>query len=224
MKFKKIDIYGDSILRGVMYDKDSGTYKLRDGYKLECFKEKGIEVRNNSRIGATIEKGKDAAQRKLETCDSSTLVIFEYGGNDCDFDWEKVSSAPEEEHSPHVEPERFTQIYRSTIEFAKNKGATVALTSVVPVDSTKYMKWITKNRSYENILKWLGDESMLFRWQEYYSHLVEGIARDMNCQLIDLRRDFLLSHAFPSLLCDDGIHPTEKGHKMIEDTLCSFIL
>ena len=223
MKFKKIDIYGDSILRGVMYDEESASYKLRNGYKLECFSNRGIEVRNNSRIGATIEKGRDALERKLQDCDSSTLVILEYGGNDCDFEWKNVSEAPFAEHTPHIEPQRFIDTYKQVATAAKRKGATVAITSLVPIDSAKYMKWISRNLSYDNILNWLGDESMLFRWQEYYSHLVEGIARELKCEFIDLRREFLLSHKFQKLLCADGIHPTQAGHELIEKTLCKFV-
>ncbi|MBE6563217.1 MAG: SGNH/GDSL hydrolase family protein [Ruminococcaceae bacterium] len=223
MNFKKIDIYGDSILRGVMYDEESASYKLRDGYKLECFSSRGIEIRNNSRIGATIEKGKDALERKLQDCDSSTLVILEYGGNDCDYEWKNVSDAPLAEHTPHIEPQKFIDTYKQAIATAMKKGATVAITSLVPIDSGKYMKWISRNLSYDNILNWLGDESMLFRWQEYYSHLVESIARELKCEFIDLRREFLLSHSFPKLLCADGIHPTQAGHELIEKALCRFV-
>lgn len=223
MNFKKVDIYGDSILRGVMYDEDSCSYKLRDGYKLECLSEKGIEVRNNCRIGATIEKGKDALEKKLSECDKSTLVILEFGGNDCDYEWKSISEAPSAEHLPHLEPEKFIATYSEAIKTAKERGATVALASLVPVDCKKYMKWISRNLSYDNILGWLGDESMLFRWQEYYNHLVENLAREFGCEFIDLRREFLLSHAFPKLLCADGIHPTQAGHEIIEKTICSFI-
>ena len=35
----------------------------------------------------------------------------------------------------------------------------------------------------------------------------------------DLREEFLYTHAFKSLICDDGIHPTAEGHRMIEDIL-----
>lgn len=223
MSFKKIDIYGDSVLRGVMYDEKTNTYKLREGYGFEHLREKGIEVRNNSRIGATIEKGKSALERKLENCDRSTLVILEFGGNDCDYEWKNISEAPAENHLPHIEPEKFIATYSEAVKSALKKGATVAMTSLVPIDCRKYMNWISRNLSYENILGWLGDESMLFRWQEYYSHLVENLARELGCEFIDLRRDFLLRHDFPNLLCADGIHPTQTGHELIEKTLVKFV-
>lgn len=223
MSYKKIDIYGDSVLRGVMYDETTNSYKLREGYGFEQLREKGIEVRNNSRIGATIEKGKSALERKLEDCDRSTLVIFEFGGNDCDYEWKKVSEDPAATHLPHIEPEKFVATYSEAVKSALKKGAAVAITSLVPIDCKKYMSWISRNLNYENILGWLGDESMLFRWQEYYSHLVENLARELGCEFIDLRREFLLRHDFPRLLCADGIHPTQTGHELIEKTLVSFL-
>lgn len=223
MKFKKIDIYGDSVLRGVIYDEPSNSYKLREGYKLDAFTSQGIEVRNNSRFGATVEKGVGFIEKKLSDCDESTLVLLEYGGNDCDYDWKSVSEAPEGTHSPNSTPEKFVETYKKAVAAAKKKGATVAITSLVPLDSSKYMRWISKNLSYERILSWLGDESMLFRWQEYYSHLVENLARELGCLFIDLRSGFLLSHNYQNLLCADGIHPTQTGHELIEKTLLSYV-
>ncbi len=223
MNIKKLEIFGDSVLRGVMYDETLQTYRLRDGYALDTIASEGITVKNNSRMGATVGKSVGLVEKKLSECNSDTLVIFEYGGNDCDYDWKDISESPRKEHSPHTSPEMFVNTYREMILSAKKKGATVALTSLVPIDCSKYMKWICRNLSYENILSWLGDESMLFRWQEYYSHLVENLARELECCFIDLRRGFLLSHEYDRLLCADGIHPTQKGHEMIEKTIANFV-
>ena len=55
------------------------------------------------------------------------------------------------------------------------------------------------------------------------SHLVENLARELECCFIDLRRGFLLSHEYDRLLCADGIHPTQKGHEMIEKTIANFV-
>lgn len=224
MKFEKIEIFGDSVLRGVMYDEVLGSYRLRDGHTLEKLSGSGAKVTNNSRMGATVDRGLALVEKKLENCAEGTLVIFEYGGNDCDHNWEEVSASPEGDHFPHKSPLDFKEAYRNLILKAKSKGAYVATTSLVPIDCAKYMKWISKNLSYDNILKWLGDESMLFRWQEYYSHIVENLARELGCLFIDLRSEFLLSHEYPSLLGADGIHPTQKGHEMIERTLEGFVL
>ena len=52
---------------------------------------------------------------------------------------------------------------------------------------------------------------------------MEGLAKSLSCPLIDVRRDFLLSHQFGSLLCDDGIHPTPAGHDLIAGHITSYM-
>ena len=88
------------------------------------------------------------------------------------------------------------------------------LTSLVPIDATKYMNFISRGLSYDNILSWLGDVNMLYRWHEGYNRAVEQLADVCSLPLFDLRGEFLYTHAFKSLICDDGIHPTAEGHRM----------
>ena len=49
--------------------------------------------------------------------------------------------------------------------------------------------------------------------------VVERVASESGCPLIDIRSPFLLSHDYRSLISDDGIHPSEKGHRLIRETL-----
>ena len=89
----------------------------------------------------------------------------------------------------------------------------------VPLDAEKYMQWISRGLSYDRILGWLGDSSMLYRWHEFYSRTTEKLAEALSCPLIDLRMPFLMSHRYRDLLSADGIHPTEEGHRLIEETV-----
>lgn len=79
------------------------------------------------------------------------------------------------------------------------------------------MRWISRAGSRESILSWLGDTSMLSRWQESYNTAVERLAVLTGTPILDLRRDFLLSHEYKSLMSYDGIHPTDRGHDLIEE-------
>lgn len=210
----KIDIFGDSVLKGVIYDEQAQKYMLYEN-RLTTVEKDGNIVKNNSHMGATVEKGYAMLSRRMD----SDVVILSYGGNDCNFDWSKVSQAPDEKHLPNTPPERFVKIYRDIIELARLRGATVYMTNLVPLDAEKFMAWISKDLSYENILQWLGDVNILYRWQESYNRLVEKLASDMGCGLIDIRSPFLCRHDFSSLFCKDGIHPTPKGHDIIREAL-----
>lgn len=212
---KKLIIYGDSILRGVTFSEERRRHILVGDSELSMVSELGCEVKNRSRMGATITRGLDMIDSTIEECKEGDVVLFEYGGNDCDYEWGEISDNPEGSYIPHTPEDKFTKEYAIAIEKIRERGATPILSTLVPVDAERYIKWITRNNSYENIMKWLGDTSMLYRWQERYNRLVESIARCFGCQILDLREKFLLSHNYKSLISADGIHPSEEGHMLI---------
>ena len=219
----RIIIFGDSVLKGVMYNDDGvrGRYKLYGGALEARMAERGIELTRCCHMGSTIDAGLERMKRALDRGMSfeGTTVMLEFGGNDCAYDWREVSEHPEEKHKPKIEMGRFCALYREAISLARSAGGNVMLTSLVPIDATKYMNLISRGLSYDNILSWLGDVNMLYRWHEGYNRAVEQLADDCSLPLLDLREEFLYTHAFKSLICDDGIHPTAEGHRMIEDIL-----
>ncbi len=221
----RIIIFGDSVLKGVMYTDDGGRgkYKLYSGSLEQRMSERGIELTRCCHMGSTIETGLERMKRALAkgmSFDGAT-VMLEFGGNDCAYDWREVSERPEEAHKPKIDIGHFCELYRNAISLAQSAGAEVILSSLVPIDTTKYMNFISRGLSYENILSWLGDVNMLYRWHEGYNRAVEQLADDCSLPLFDLREEFLYTHAFKSLICADGIHPTAEGHRMIEDILVS---
>ncbi len=219
---KQILIFGDSVMRGVYYSEEAGRHKLYKD-RFAKLKDSGYEVTNCSIMGATVKTGEDIIKKRLTTRVSDTTVIFEYGGNDCDYRWNEISEAPKEEHLPNTPISSYVPVYKKLIAYAREAGAKVCVCNLVPLDSEKYMNWISRNLSYDNILSWLGDSSTLYRWQEYYSHTAEKIAAETECPIIDIRRPFLISHNYGELLSDDGIHPSIKGHALIDELITETI-
>lgn len=215
---KRILIFGDSIMRGVYYSEEAGRHKLF-GERLANLRENGYEIKNCSIMGATIDTGRELISKRLTDPAENTTVIFEYGGNDCDFKWGEISANPAGEFSPNTPYEKFVSTYGECIDYARNLGAKVHVCNLVPLDSDRYMKWISRNLNHDNIISWLGDTSMLYRWQEYYNRTAEMIAQKFSCSLIDIRSPFLLSHNYSNLLSADGIHPTIEGHRVIDRLL-----
>lgn len=211
---KKVKIYGDSILKGVMYNDELKRYKLF-GYRYETLKANGIEVENNCKMGATIDEGLEIMKSTLTDCDEDTLVILEYGGNDCNFNWAAVAENPNGEFEPNTPKDKFTDTYLKLVEYARGKGARVAICTLVPIDSTRFMNWVSRGLNYDNILHWLGDIERISRWQEGYSKLSEKVAQITNCAILDLRSVF--SGSMGSLLGIDGMHPSPEGHTIILD-------
>ena len=218
---KKIKIYGDSILKGVMYSDELKRYKLF-GYRYEKLLENGYEVENCCKMGATIEEGLRIMQDTLGECDEDTVVILEYGGNDCNYDWASVAENPNGDFLPNTPEDKFKDTYLKLIEYARSKGAQVAICTLVPIDSQRFMNWVTRGISYENVLKWLGDVGRISRWQEHYSRLSEQVAKLANCRLLDLRSVF--KGEMGSLLGIDGMHPSAEGHSIIREVFQQKIL
>lgn len=204
---KKVKIFGDSVLQGVYYD---GRYhKTKDKINPE-----NIELDNYSRMGNTIVDGIDNIKRHLDECDKDTYAILEYGGNDCNYNWKDISDDPDKKHYCAVEPKEYQSKLLSAINMIKETGAKVIIASPIPISAEKFMNFISKNLSYDNILKWLGTIQTLYNWQEYYAKLTEKIAIASNSIIMPMR-DIFLQKNYEDLLCIDGIHPTIEGHEKI---------
>ncbi len=220
---KKIKIYGDSILKGVTFNEELNRYKLC-GYKFNELAENGIEVENNCKMGATIEEGFKIMQDTLGECDKDTVVILEYGGNDCNYNWSAVADNPNGDFLPNTPAERFQRVYLDMVNYARSKGAVVAICNLVPIDSQRFMNWVSRGLNFDNILNWLGDINRIARWQEYYSHIAEKVAMIAKCPILDLRSSFLSHCSMPKMIGIDGIHPSPEGHSLIKEELQKNIL
>lgn len=220
---KKIKIYGDSILKGVMFNEELNRYKLF-GYRFEELKDNGIEVENNCRMGATINQGFEIMKDTLEDCDKDTVVVLEYGGNDCNYNWAEVSDNPQGEFLPNTPEDTFQKTYLEMVDYARSKGATVAICNLVPIDSERFINWVSRGLNYNNIMHWMGDINRISRWQEYYSHLAEKVANIAKCPILDLRSSFLTRRTIQDMIGIDGIHPSSLGHSLIKEIFQKNIL
>lgn len=218
----KIEIFGDSILKGVMWSGEQNKYKLCRYNKFENLKERNIEVRNNSKMGATADKIVEIINARLPENSNGNTVILEFGGNDCDFIWKDISENPCGNFLPHTPLEKFVPLFHKAVSEVKKRGGIPVICTLAPIDAEKYLDFISRGLNRENILRWLGDTSMLYRYQELYSRTAEEEANKLGCRIIDLRSAFLKSQNFKNLICDDGIHPTEAGHKIICDKISEF--
>lgn len=224
MKKVNIEVYGDSILKGVLLDKTTLRYSTIKNSVIDYLSSKmPFCIKNNARFGYTIKKGYSQLERDLEKGLNCDAVVLEYGGNDCDFDWKIISDNPDIKCDPKTKLDEFENTYIDMINKLKAKSITPILTSLPPINAEKYIDWICRGGlNKDNIIRWLGDVQMIYRFQELYSRTIESIARKTGSLYIDLRAAFLDKHNFSDLICEDGIHPNEEGHKLIANTFYSF--
>ena len=90
------------------------------------------------------------------------------------------------------------------------------LVTPLPLMSNRYYHWVSKGRDADRILKYLrNDPESISRWQERYAIAIRNTAIECSCHLADLRAWMLEELDYPSLICEDGIHPNEAGHEII---------
>lgn len=203
---KQLMIFGDSVLRGVVFDEETGKYRL-------CKDRLQVQARNFCRMGATSRSGVDTVRKMLDVCDENTVALIEYGGNDCNYDWTRISADPKLELPCTVLPEEYESNLNTMVQALSAKGTRVVLSSLFPLEENKFMKYISRGLSYENILAWLGTVHRLSEWQAYYNDLLLSFAKTHGLPVLDLRSCVRADAS--GLFCVDGIHPTEAGHEII---------
>lgn len=224
-KGRKIGVFGDSVIRGVLYEKKTGKFRTYHGRFAEAKEKYGIEISNNAKIGYTTSNGLTQIKDIIDESNCPEFVILEYGGNDCNFDWKAISDDPTGNHEPTVPPDKFRSNYEDMIIYVRTCGGTPVMMIPPPVDAPKFLSHVCKKGGLDrkNIIRWLGDVAMIYRWQEYYSDLCADIAQKTDCPVIDIRRAFLSRRDFKRLIGHDGIHPTSYGHKLIDAEVMKFL-
>ena len=223
----KLLILGDSIMKGVVYSEERHRHTMLTGAErpLNVLMEQGgMAVENRARFGATSQTVLREAEKCLSAVSPDTTVLFGFGGNDSDHDWNAISLDPAGEHAPKVSPAQLTNCFERCLRMAKDAGCRIVAANLVPIDAEKYFSWISEGKNAENILRWLGDISTLYRWHEDYNNRITDVCRRENVPTVDLREPFLLSHRFKHLLCADGIHPSEEGYALVDSTIANAIL
>ena len=151
-------------------------------------------------------------------------MVLEFGGNDSDYNWKKIADDPDAEHSPNTPLSVFVETYKKVIGEIKKLGKIPVILNLPPVDARKYFRWVSNGVNGDNIMKWLGgDEIYIYRWHEMYNAAICDLSNSMKIPMIDIRSAFLVKRDYSDYLCEDGIHPNERGHKLIKDTLVDAI-
>ena len=221
---KRIRIFGDSILKGVVYDEREDRYIPLEPDSFEQLGSQiGIEFQTTTRFGCTVTKGMKLLQRAVTAGLQCDGVLLEYGCNECDFCWEEVAAHPDIMHLSKTPIQEFEQTLKRMVMYIKSAQSIPMLMTLPPIDAERYLNHICRNGlNRDNILHWLGDLHTIERYQELYSLRIARVALETHTQLIDVRSGFLSRRDCSSLICTDGIHPNAAGHALIMDLLADF--
>lgn len=216
-------VFGDSISKGVVYDPEQKRYQVRESMFERLRQLKNLDIKVHAQFGATIQKGRQLLERFLPSIEPEDTVILEFGGNDCNFDWSAVSQDPAAPHVANTPLEEFTRIYREMIEQVHTRTHKIVLCTLPPLDSEKFFRFISANLNPQTLMQFLGEVQNIGRWQEAYSQAVQRIAGEFSLPVIPLRSAFR-TEELSSMVCEDGMHPNEKGQEQMLSALLSWNL
>ena len=220
-----VHIFGTSIMQATLLDPKTQRYRFTAPQWMEKFQQQyPFHVLNHAKFGSTIEKGYRILQANLQKLRPHSIALLEYGGNDCDHGWQEVALAPKQEHHPHTPLCKFTAVFQQMIEDLRARDVLPILITLPPIDAERYFAWFTEKGRLDRapILSWLGDIQMIYRYQELYSESVLKLSYQTHCPLVDIRSAFLDKRCYQQLLCQDGIHPNERGYQLIYQSFAEF--
>jgi acyl-CoA thioesterase I len=216
---KKIEVWGDSVLKGIIFDEEKMKYKkLIENIALKDLDKFGLDIKNNAHFGMTAPKASKLIQDKLKKGFDCEIVVIEFGGNDCDYKWAEISDNPHKEHKPNTPLDIFKICITNMVTTFRNLNIEPIMVNLPPLDAKKYFECVTKGLSKENILYWLGDVQHIYRHHECYNLCIMKLAHQLGCDLIDVREPFLKESNTTRFLCEDGIHPNEAGYELMNRT------
>lgn len=218
MTYSEIHIWGDSLARGIIYNENNQRYAIsRERCSTRLQAALGCKIENHATMGATVLDGLALFERFTPV--PNALCAVEFGGNDCDLNWKAVSENPEGPITPNVPIEAFEEGLTAFVGGIRAKDMKPLLITPLPLHAERYYRWVTRGLDGEAVLRALGDVYHIYRWQERYANAVRSVARATHCRLLDLRDAFLARLDYEDLMCLDGIHPNDAGHRVLSDTV-----
>ena len=227
MKFPKrckITILGDSISKGIFLENNQ-LKKMPNNAVSQVAKHYKLDINNISVYGQTLSRlnKKGFLDNYLKSLNKKdfNVAVLSLGGNDSDYDWKQVATAPTQPHLPKTPPKEFEALLNDTIQKLKKAKVKVFLTNIPPIDSKRYFQnVICRQADQQSVLKFLqGDIENIYRHQELYNSIITKCATKNQCHLFDIRTKLLSKVDYLDYMSDDGIHPNKTGQQKIAESV-----
>ena len=171
-------------------------------------------------FGDSGKKGTGSRDRRLKKIKPGDVVLLEFAGNCCSYDWKAVSEAPEATHAPQMTLSDFRSLYEEVISRFRTLGAKPVLLSLPALLPQRYFDFVSEGLNKGNILQWLGgDVNRLSEWYEQYSQEVYKLGNEFKVQVEDISTVLLDRRSLGDCYSPDGMHPNKRGYAMIVESI-----
>lgn len=211
----KLVVFGDSILKGVITV--PGSSKLFDTTENDSLslaqKELGFELDNRSIYGNITSKGLVKLQKFFEKGGQADFCIIEFGSNDCDYDWGSLVQK--------VPLEQYLENLTAMVKLCRDNKVTPLMMGLIPYVCDDWFKTIIKGQNEAAILDFLGGSpEQLGKNQLIYKNAQADFVQKNNVQFLD---PWTIFEGHKEYMCFDGIHPNEKGYKLLSKAWIKFL-
>ncbi|OPJ58086.1 SGNH/GDSL hydrolase family protein [Clostridium oryzae] len=218
-------VFGDSISKGIVYDPIKSRYVTLKNCFCNIISQKiRGQIVNFGRFGNTITRGEKKSEVDVIN-KKPDIVLLEFGGNDCDYNWQAIANNPKGNFFPNTDISVFEKTLRKLINDFNELNIVPTLMTLPPLDPERYFKWVCNNNplAERNVLSWLGNINKIYCWHELYNSTIIDVAEKTKTALINVRGAFLNQYDYKQFLCIDGIHPNEQGHNLIANKILEYI-
>ncbi len=224
----KITVFGDSVAKGLYFEDEK--IKRIDNSVVERIEEHfGIKIDNRSSFGQSLKKlcERGIIDSYLDRINSeeNNMVVLAIGGNDADYNWQLAQDGSHPELCANTDLDEFERLLTQAVVKLRAKNVLVIVCSLFPIDASRYYKEVLSKR-YDGvrIMQFLqNDVTNISRNQEAFNAQMMLIAMSNDCKFIDFRTEVLQKRDYLNYLCADGIHPNERGHKLMFDIIADCI-
>lgn len=226
MKYQRVAVYGDSILKGVVLPDGGARYHTLQPSVTGAFGEAfGLDILNRSKFGYTARDGLALIKDDLADGLTADAALIAYGGNDCNRDWSAVIRQPEGEHAPVVSLDEYEALLRQMIDLLRARGIDPVCVTLPPIHAEKFADFFTKGdaQAKARLTRYLGDVQAIYRCQELYAQTLSRVAQETGCRLLHIREAFLNRSDYDALFCRDGMHLNERGHAVMRQAYAEIV-
>lgn len=223
---KTLVCFGDSFTKGKVFDFTDKDFRmternfpnlLKDNFPLVRIINAGVN--DNTTVDALNRVEKDVLSK------NPTHVLIFFGGNDVRIDWFKLIISGFKNHESKVSLKDYKANLIKISDILRKSNICPIFVTLPPIDTSQFLNRLSISFG-TRIISIIKKHSGVTRIKDAYSKyndVIKTVAKKSKIPIIDLRKEMLKYGDWPSLLSQDGAHPSTKGQEFIAKVVAKYL-